>query len=89
MAVLSDVSEQVRRERQLRQNDAWLNALLTSITDYALVGLDARAGSASGTTPSAASPVTTSAWSAVRMRCSTRPMRPRRTRPRTACAKPI
>lgn len=43
MVVLSDVSEQVRRERQLRQNDAWLNALLTSITDYALVGLD-RAG---------------------------------------------
>ena len=40
MAVLSDVSEQVRRERQLRQNDAWINALLTSITDYALVGLD-------------------------------------------------
>jgi diguanylate cyclase (GGDEF)-like protein len=40
MAVLADVSEQVRRERQLRQNDAWLNALLTSITDYALVGLD-------------------------------------------------
>lgn len=40
MAVLSDVTEQVRRERQLRQNDAWLNALLTSITDYALIGLD-------------------------------------------------
>jgi diguanylate cyclase (GGDEF)-like protein/PAS domain S-box-containing protein len=40
MAVLQDVSEQVRRERQLRQNDAWLSALLTSITDYALVGLD-------------------------------------------------
>jgi diguanylate cyclase (GGDEF)-like protein/PAS domain S-box-containing protein len=40
MAVLSDVTEQVRRERQLRQNDAWLNALLSSITDYALVGLD-------------------------------------------------
>jgi diguanylate cyclase (GGDEF)-like protein/PAS domain S-box-containing protein len=40
MAVLQDVTEQVRRERQLRQNDAWLNALLTSITDYALVGLD-------------------------------------------------
>jgi diguanylate cyclase (GGDEF)-like protein/PAS domain S-box-containing protein len=40
MAVLQDVSEQVRRERQLRQSDAWLNALLTSITDYALVGLD-------------------------------------------------
>lgn len=40
MAVLSDVSEQVLRERQLRQNDAWLNALLTSITDYALLSLD-------------------------------------------------
>jgi PAS domain-containing protein len=40
MAVLSDVSEQVRRERQLRQSDAWLNALLTSISDYALAGLD-------------------------------------------------
>jgi len=40
MAVLSDVTEQVRREHQLRQNDAWLNALLTSITDYALIGLD-------------------------------------------------
>jgi diguanylate cyclase (GGDEF)-like protein/PAS domain S-box-containing protein len=40
MAVLSDVSEQVRRERQLRQSDAWLNALLTSISDYALVGID-------------------------------------------------
>jgi diguanylate cyclase (GGDEF)-like protein/PAS domain S-box-containing protein len=40
MAVLLDVTEQVRRERQLRQNDAWLNALLSSITDYALVGLD-------------------------------------------------
>jgi PAS domain-containing protein len=40
MAVLSDVTEQVRRDRQLRQNEAWLGALLKSITDYALVGLD-------------------------------------------------
>jgi diguanylate cyclase (GGDEF)-like protein/PAS domain S-box-containing protein len=40
MAVLADVTEQVRRDRQLRQNEAWLGALLTSITDYALVGLD-------------------------------------------------
>lgn len=40
MAVLLDVTEQVRRERQLRQSDAWLNALLSSITDYALIGLD-------------------------------------------------
>jgi diguanylate cyclase (GGDEF)-like protein/PAS domain S-box-containing protein len=42
MAVLTDVTVQVRRERQLRQSDAWLNAILTSITDYALVSLDAR-----------------------------------------------
>lgn len=42
MAVIDDVTLQVRRERQLRQNDAWLNAILTGITDYALVGLDAR-----------------------------------------------
>lgn len=40
MAVLSDVTEQVRRERELRQTDAWLNAILTSIADYALVRLD-------------------------------------------------
>ncbi len=41
MAVIDDVSIQVRRERQLRQNDAWLNAILTGITDYALAGIDA------------------------------------------------
>ncbi|MGX9219128.1 diguanylate cyclase [Massilia varians] len=41
MAVIDDVTLQVRRERQLRQNDAWFNAILTGITDYALVGLDA------------------------------------------------
>ncbi|TWI65381.1 PAS domain S-box-containing protein/diguanylate cyclase (GGDEF)-like protein [Pseudoduganella lurida] len=40
MAVLQDVTLQVQRERQLRQSDAWLNALLASITDYALVSLD-------------------------------------------------
>ena len=40
MAVIGDITEQVRRERQLRQNDAWLNAILTGITDYALVALD-------------------------------------------------
>lgn len=42
MAVIDDVTLQVRRERQLRQNDAWFNAILTGITDYALVGLDAK-----------------------------------------------
>ncbi len=40
MAVLSDVTLQVRRERQLKQNEAWFNAILTGISDYVLVGLD-------------------------------------------------
>ena len=40
MAVLGDVTAQVRRERELRQTDAWLNAIITSIADYALVRLD-------------------------------------------------
>lgn len=43
MAVLHDVTAEVRRERQLRQSDAWLNAILTRISDYALVSID-RAG---------------------------------------------
>ncbi|WP_229455256.1 diguanylate cyclase [Massilia sp. KIM] len=41
MAVINDVTLQVQRERQLRQSDAWFNAILTGITDYALAGLDA------------------------------------------------
>ena len=40
MAVLNDVTQQVRRERELRQSGAWLNAILTNITDYAMVSLD-------------------------------------------------
>ncbi len=40
MAVLSDITQQVAQERLLRQNDAWLNAILTGVTDYALVRLD-------------------------------------------------
>jgi diguanylate cyclase (GGDEF)-like protein/PAS domain S-box-containing protein len=40
MAVLSDVTQQVKRERLLKQNEAWLNAILTGITDYAVVSLD-------------------------------------------------
>ena len=40
MAVLQDVTAEVRRERQLRQSDAWLNAILTRISDYALAPLD-------------------------------------------------
>jgi PAS domain S-box-containing protein len=40
MAVIDDITEQVKRERRLRQNDAWLNAILTGVQDYALVSLD-------------------------------------------------
>lgn len=42
MAVLTDVSEEVGRERLLRQNEAWISAILTGITDYAVVSLDRR-----------------------------------------------
>jgi diguanylate cyclase (GGDEF)-like protein/PAS domain S-box-containing protein len=41
MAVISDVSEVVRRERQLKQSEAWFNALMNGVTDYALMSLDA------------------------------------------------
>lgn len=40
MAVLTDISEQVRRERLLRQHEAWMNAIFNRISDYALVSLD-------------------------------------------------
>jgi PAS domain S-box-containing protein len=42
MAVLQDVTEQVRRERLLRQSDAMIDAILTNISDYAVVSLDRR-----------------------------------------------
>ncbi|MET0963533.1 MAG: diguanylate cyclase [Noviherbaspirillum sp.] len=41
MAVISDITQAVKRERQLRQSEAWFNAVLTGITDYALMSLDA------------------------------------------------
>ena len=41
MAVVSDVTQVVRRERQLRQSEAWFNAVMTGVTDYALMSLDA------------------------------------------------
>ena len=40
MAVLKDVTQQVRRDRQLRQSEAWMNAILHGISDYSLVALD-------------------------------------------------
>ncbi len=42
MVVLKDITQECKRERQLKQNEAWFNAILTGITDYALVSLDAR-----------------------------------------------
>jgi len=40
MAVLSDITLQMKRERLLRQSEAWFKAILTGVTDYALVSLD-------------------------------------------------
>ena len=40
MAVLSDVTQSVQRDRALRESQAWVNSMASSITDYALVQLD-------------------------------------------------
>jgi diguanylate cyclase (GGDEF)-like protein/PAS domain S-box-containing protein len=40
MAVLHDITQQVKHERLLRQNEAWFNAIIIGVTDYALVSLD-------------------------------------------------
>jgi diguanylate cyclase (GGDEF)-like protein len=40
MAVLSDVSLSVQRERALRQSQAWIETLVAGIADYALTSLD-------------------------------------------------
>lgn len=40
MAVLGDVTESVQRERELRQSQAWINTLVSGLTDYALLTLD-------------------------------------------------
>ncbi|RYG55907.1 MAG: PAS domain S-box protein, partial [Alphaproteobacteria bacterium] len=42
MAVLSDVTKAVKRDRELRQSLAWINTIVTGLTDYALVALDER-----------------------------------------------
>ncbi len=42
MAVLSDVTQAVKRDRELRQSQAWINTIVTGLTDYALVALDVR-----------------------------------------------
>ena len=40
MAVLGDVTQSVQRERELRQSQAWINTIVTGLTDYALLTLD-------------------------------------------------
>lgn len=40
MAVISDVTQSVQRERQLRQSEAWFNAIFVGVTEYALMSLD-------------------------------------------------
>lgn len=40
MAVLSDVTESVRRERELRQNQAWMSTITSGVTEYAMMTLD-------------------------------------------------
>ncbi len=40
MAVVSDVTASVRRDRDLRQHQVWISSLATGMTDYALVALD-------------------------------------------------
>lgn len=40
MAVMSDVTTSVRRERDLRQSQAWMNTIANGLTDYALMSVD-------------------------------------------------
>ena len=40
MVVLGDVTQSVQRERELRQSQAWINSIVTGLTDYALMTLD-------------------------------------------------
>jgi diguanylate cyclase (GGDEF)-like protein/PAS domain S-box-containing protein len=41
MAVLSDVTQSVQRDRALRHSQAWISSIVSSIHDYALLSLDA------------------------------------------------
>lgn len=40
MAVLSDVTQSVRREHELRQHQAWIGSITGGVTDYAMMTLD-------------------------------------------------
>ena len=40
MAVIADVTLQVKREQQLQHNEAWFNAIFTGVSEYAIASLD-------------------------------------------------
>ena len=40
MCLLSDVTQSVKRDRELRQSQAWINSIVTGISNYALLSLD-------------------------------------------------
>ncbi|NCT83014.1 MAG: diguanylate cyclase [Comamonadaceae bacterium] len=40
MGLLSDVTQSVKRDRALRQSQAWIHSIVTGISDYALLSLD-------------------------------------------------
>ena len=42
MAVITDITLQVKRERQLQHNEAWFNAIFTDVSEYAIASLDSQ-----------------------------------------------
>lgn len=40
MTVITDVTLQVKREKQLQHNEAWFNAIFSGVSDYAIASLD-------------------------------------------------
>ena len=40
MAVITDITLQVKRERQFQYNEAWFNAIFTDVSEYAIASLD-------------------------------------------------
>ena len=40
MGVVNDVTQAIKRERELRQSQAWIHTIATGLTDYALTALD-------------------------------------------------
>lgn len=44
MGLLSDVTQSVKRDRELRHSQAWIHSVVTGISDYALLSLDEQGG---------------------------------------------